>query len=98
MLKMRRALVLHATMTSKAPSTGTLTKTRKKPSTNPKVNTLAKPSTNGCKEFNSNKCFKGHDHPEFQHVCSFFLATINRVFPNNENSCKCKKVTKGKNS
>ena len=80
-LRMRRTLVWHAAITSKATSTATSIESGKKLPTNHKVyNALAKPGSKACKEFNSNKCLKGHDHPELQHVCLFCLATINRAF------------------
>ena len=61
-----------------------------KPVSNAKVsNALAKPGT---KAFTCNTCFKGHEDPEWQHVYSFCLATINKVFPHSENSCNRRKA------
>ena len=90
---MRRVLAWHV------PSTITATAAGRKLPTNLKVyNALGKPGTKTCDEFNPNKCFKGHEHPELQHVhmCSFCLVTINRVYLHSENSCKHKEATLGK--
>ena len=79
-LKMRRALVLHATMNSKSSSTATSMGTGKKTGSTAMANNApAKPGIETCKDFNSNRCFKGYRHSEWQHGCSFWLATTNRA-------------------
>ena len=71
-LKMRRALVWHAIMNSKGTSTVTLMGAGKKTGSTAKFyNALPQLQAKTCKTFNCNRCFKGHQHPEWQHVCSF---------------------------
>ena len=94
---MKRALVLLAAMNNKAPSTTTLTEAGKKLPINLKAyNAPARHGTEAYTEFNSDKCFTKHNHPELHHVRrSFCLDTINRAFPHSENSCKCKEAAQG---
>ena len=70
-LKMR-SLISHAAITSKTPSTSSSAGSGKKHASNIKAyNSPAKPATKACEAFNSGKCFKGHKHPERQHICAF---------------------------
>ena len=61
-------------------------------------NTPAKPGTKLCKNFKSGKCNTSQDHPEWQHICSYWLTTINRAFPHMEVSCNRKRLTQEKKS
>ena len=68
-------------MNSKGTSTKTLMGAVKKTGSTAKSNNApAEPGTETCKDFNSSKSFKGYEHPEWQHVCSFCLATTNMFF------------------
>ena len=74
-------VVWHTTMNSDGASTATLMGAGKKTESIVQVyNALEKLGTKTCKAFNFNICFKDHEHTEWQHVCSFCLATTNNGF------------------
>ena len=83
-LKLRRALVWHSTLGTKPTSIGLGKKMGKSASA---YNAPAKPGTKMCKTFNAIRCFKGHEHPEWQHVSFFCPTATNRAFPDSENLC-----------
>ena len=86
-----RALVSHTISGTKLTATSTGSG-KKFGSSTMAYNAPTKPSTKTCEPFNANRCFKAHEHPEWQHICSFCLATTNRALPHPANSCNCKKA------
>ena len=54
-------------------------------------NAPARLDTKACKAFNQGKCNKASTHADQQQICSYYLATVKRAFPDPEQLCNCKK-------